>query len=61
MIIRKDRIDKCEGGVGSIVYKPSNLVCSQVNIPEKYVGIEAVVQDICCAHYSKDVTRVIIV
>ena len=40
------------------VYKPSNLIPSQVNIPVKYDSIEAVVLDISFTHHSKDATRV---
>ena len=43
------------------VYKSSNLIPSQVNIPVKYDSIEAVVFYICCTHFIKDVTRVILV
>ena len=55
------RIVELGGGVGLFVYKPSNLIPSQVNIPVKYDSIESVVLDICCAHHSKDVTRIILV
>ena len=59
MVFRKDRLDRRRGEVGLFVYKPLNLIRSQVNIPVKYDSIAAVVLDVCYTHHSKEVIRVI--